>query len=515
MNILSKIGILLLFCMGCQSIGLYAQTADVPLLQLDFESKKAVKKARLKGKYKRREAGKGKALYMQSGDTAGAHWVRLSLPEILVAGNSLSIKVKVKAENVTVPPHSYNGIKVMIKNQTPWGYDYPQVNLPQGSFDWREVTLATGIPAGSQNTELVLGLEECAGEVWFDDLEVSVVPLANGNLRKVQSPYTGHIEKRLRGMMVNTFATAEDLRTLASWGANLVRWQTTWEGFPQSKADTASLYSYKQWLDSVAGHMSQLMPLCRELGIKVVLDLHTLPGGRLDGKDEFRIFNDKYWQDAFRDIWKELALRFRDEPAIWAYDIANEPIEGTVTQGLLDWPQLAEATIKDIRQIDTAHAIIVEGRFGGQLLGLLGMKPVDDPKVVYSLHMYEPGAFTHQGVGSRPVGVSYPSVIDGVVWDKRMLETAFITVKDWQRKYNVHLYIGEFSAIRWAPGTSAYDYLRDCIEIFEEAGWDWTYHAFREWHGWSVEHTEDPNNYNVSETPTQRQQLFMEWFRKK
>jgi hypothetical protein len=26
--------------------------------------------------------------------------------------------------------------------------------------------------------------------------------------------------------------------------------------------------------------------------------------------------------------------------------------------------------------------------------------------------------------------------------------------------------------------------MRDAIELFEEAGWDWTYHAFREWQGW-------------------------------
>jgi hypothetical protein len=53
------------------------------------------------------------------------------------------------------------------------------------------------------------------------------------------------------------------------------------------------------------------------------------------------------------------------------------------------------------------------------------------------------------------------------------------------KKYRVHLYVGEFSTIRWAPG--AEDYLRDAIEIFEKHGWDWSYHAYREWHGWNLE----------------------------
>ncbi len=29
--------------------------------------------------------------------------------------------------------------------------------------------------------------------------------------------------------------------------------------------------------------------------------------------------------------------------------------------------------------------------------------------------------------------------------------------------------------------------IRDCIAVFEELGWDWTYHAYREYQGWSVQ----------------------------
>ena len=53
------------------------------------------------------------------------------------------------------------------------------------------------------------------------------------------------------------------------------------------------------------------------------------------------------------------------------------------------------------------------------------------------------------------------------------------------REHDARILVGEFSAITWAPG--AENYIRDCIEVFEEYGWDWCYHAFREWDGWSVE----------------------------
>ena len=45
---------------------------------------------------------------------------------------------------------------------------------------------------------------------------------------------------------------------------------------------------------------------------------------------------------------------------------------------------------------------------------------------------------------------------------------------------------GEFSVINWAKGGDRY--LADMIELFEEYGWDWAYHAFREWDAWSIEH---------------------------
>ena len=69
-----------------------------------------------------------------------------------------------------------------------------------------------------------------------------------------------------------------------------------------------------------------------------------------------------------------------------------------------------------------------------------------------------------------------------------------------------------FSAIRWAPDHRAFRYLRDVIDIFEQHGWDWSYHAFREWQGWSIEHGPDRQDSKPAETITDRQQLLLDWF---
>ena len=97
---------------------------------------------------------------------------------------------------------------------------------------------------------------------------------------------------------------------------------------------------------------------------------------------------------------------------------------------------------------------------------------------------------------------------------KAELERALHPVVDFQKRFNVQIYMGEFSAIRLAPNQSAHRYLKDVIDIFEAHDWDWSYHAFREWSGWSVEHTEDPQNNQPAAQPTERQKLLQSWYAK-
>jgi len=52
------------------------------------------------------------------------------------------------------------------------------------------------------------------------------------------------------------------------------------------------------------------------------------------------------------------------------------------------------------------------------------------------------------------------------------------------------------------------------LEIFEAEGWDWGYHAYREWYGWSLEHeASDPKNVQQVGS-TDRLELFKSYFAK-
>jgi len=97
--------------------------------------------------------------------------------------------------------------------------------------------------------------------------------------------------RRFRGTMINPNLKEEDFRVLASWKANHIRWQLVWggDGHP---ADNATVSQYEAWLESALKQFDLMVPVLRELGLNVLLDLHTSPGGR-DPKENWRMFNEK------------------------------------------------------------------------------------------------------------------------------------------------------------------------------------------------------------------------------
>jgi hypothetical protein len=324
--------------------------------------------------------------------------------------------------------------------------------------------------------------------------------------------YKGHPLPRLRGAMISPQVTAEDLRVLGTqWRANHVRWQLVWGGFPHGPADKGDLAAYDAWLESALGHLDERLPVCRRSGLLVLIDLHTPPGGR-DRAGACRLFHEKRFQDAFLRTWEKIARRYKGNRTVWGYDLVNEPVEGTVAGGLLDWHALAGRAAKAVRAIDPGHALVVEPAPWGSPSALRRFEPLPVLGVVYSVHMYEPHRFTHQGVGRSRTGIRYPGVVGGRYVGKGQLRQVLRPVVEYQRDHRVAIYVGEFSAVRWAPGHSAYNYLRDLIDLFEEQGWDWAYHAFREWDGWSVEHGPDPQDHAPSATPTDRERLLRSWY---
>lgn len=310
---------------------------------------------------------------------------------------------------------------------------------------------------------------------------------------------------RLRGAMMSTRASAEDIRAVRALGANLVRWQLTWDGFPKGPADYSTLAEYRAWLDSALAHFDSVLPVLEEQKIRVVLDLHTPPGGRNQWFD-VAMFGRPELEDEFVAIWERLAKRYKGRRAIWAFDLLNEPSTGRPDPDG-EWRKLAMKAIAVIRKADPGRRIIYGPAAWSGASTFQGLQPLAAGNIVYTFHFYDPSKFTHQGVFENPMGFDYPGTIDGNRWDKAALKEALAPVIEFQKRAKAPIYVGEFSAIRWAPNGSALRWLQDAIDLFEEQGWHWSYHAFREWQGWSVEHGEAKEDEARSAAPGARHLL--------
>lgn len=301
---------------------------------------------------------------------------------------------------------------------------------------------------------------------------------------------------RWRGVnMALEMADETDLHYLATqWNANLVRvclyMAGEWGYFvPNPKNPTA--IQERDW-----EALDRFLLTCQASGLRVIIDLHQWLG--------YQYLNDKWsqllwqvteYQDALVAFWQSLAARYAAwGEVIYGYDLLNEPHWNDVSVETLSskWFQLASRIAKAIREVDRAHAIIIECPSWGNPDGFDAMLPLDVENIIYSFHMWVPHSLTHQGVSGRPVGIQYiegtiPQLggLTGVEWLRRQLQP----VLNFRNRYGVPIMVGEIGVSACTDDLSRARYLRDCLNLFEEFGFDYCLWCYAEWGCWSLEHT--------------------------
>ncbi len=448
--------------------------------------------------------GHGPILEIGNSDATTALVRSLSLPAQQLAGYPIIVSCDVSADSISAKPELWNGIKVAAHIVYPGGEDWPQANLPIGTFDTRRVFMRFQIPENATEVSVRFGLEKVTGTVRFSGLSILRgekfvrAPAAPAD----QPIFTGHDDVlRLRGAMVDPKITESDLATFADqWHGNVIRYQLLCE-VPGATGPGADFTAYDSWLDGALAKTDLVLGWAAKHHVKVVLDLHTPPGGK--GFTTGSLFVNAAAQQHFVEVWRKMTQRYKGNTTIWGFDLVNEPNDDETAPDCKDWQALSLVAGQAVREIDPDRTLIIEPSKYGGLTGWPNFNPLPLTHVVYSFHMYDPLIFTHQGVIGRDRGpVPYPGAIDGKMWNRDALLAAMQPAIDFAQRYRVHMYVGEFSAVRWAPGAD--HYLADVTSLFEAQGWDWSYHAYREWQGWNLEIGTDKNDQGVSSTPTAR-----------
>ncbi|MBS1370760.1 MAG: cellulase family glycosylhydrolase [Lentisphaeria bacterium] len=434
------------------------------------------------------------------------------------AGCMAEFSIRARAKEVSEPRNYYNGVKFMLNFTDADGREYwNNVLSLSGTFDWRTISFCAtvGVPGGK--SQLKLGLQESSGEVEFDLDSLRVTKLFSTPDETYTADYSDAVRStpQLRGVMSPVRFREEDFATLREWNVNLVRAQMI-RNWHKANAER-DLGDYDRWLDGMLDHYEEMFKLGHEkYGLRFVIDLHTLPGGRYENR-EMAMFHEKLFADHFIAVWKKIATRFRDNPAVWGYDLVNEPVQ--IRRAPYDYWSLQRQAAEAVRAIDPERPIFLESNMSDAPETFRYLAPLRLKNIIYQVHMYKPGAYTHQRVkvrdgrlrpGEKPI--AYPGVIGGTRYDREELRRDLQPVRDFQQKYGARIYVGEFSAAVWAPGAA--EYLRDLIAIFEEYGWDWTYHAFRESAVWDVEKAGTDRTDIRPAADTDRKRVLLEAFKR-
>jgi len=251
--------------------------------------------------------------------------------------------------------------------------------------------------------------------------------------------------------------------------------------------------------------------------IRVVVAPLDLPGNRWiqnnDKRRDLRLWNDKaYWKQA-ATYWAELAAGLKDHPAICAYNIINEPTPEMKTgldehssvpryqawykkyKGTAhDLPAFYETVIAAIREVDTETPIMLDAGWFALPRAFAYWPTIDDDKVLYAFHMYEPYAFTNPRNFRREEPYGYPGRIPfgekKLVWNKQQIDRYLAPFFDWARARGIpinRLVCGEFGCYRRNEGAATY--LTDVLDVLNEHDLHWAFYSFREdeWDGYDYE----------------------------
>jgi endoglucanase len=134
-----------------------------------------------------------------------------------------------------------------------------------------------------------------------------------------------------------------------------------------------------------AGLIDKMLVQAGKSGIGVILDVHNY------GRYKEQVIGSRAVSvDQYRDLMRRIAERWHSAPALYAYDLMNEPHDDSDAI----WPKAAQAGINAIRASDPKRLIIVEGRSWSSAArwpqyndDLLALK---DPanNLVFSAHLY-------------------------------------------------------------------------------------------------------------------------------
>ena len=264
-----------------------------------------------------------------------------------------------------------------------------------------------------------------------------------------------------------------DFEWMAEWGFDFVRLPLSYWCWSEPNPDT-----WLQMDEAILGEIDRCVELGGQYGVHVNINLHRAPGYCVNPPAEpLNLWADEQALDACCAHWAHFAERYKGIPNEQVtFDLLNEPPQ-------IDEPtyvRVVERLVAAIREEDPDRLIIADGLLWGRepVHGLVGLD------LAQSTRGYDPMQISHykaswvQSEGwAEP---TWPLTLEGEPeWNRdRLLRER---IEPWKalEAQGVGVHVGEWGAFSHTPHRVVLAWMKDQLELWEEAGWGWAMWNFR------------------------------------
>jgi len=275
------------------------------------------------------------------------------------------------------------------------------------------------------------------------------------------------LEKFVARKQGNPAFNESDFALMAEWGFNFAR-------LPMSYLCWVDPTDWLRLRESELRQIDEAVELGRKHGVHVNLNFHRAPGYCVNPqKEPLDLWKDEKALEACAFHWAHFAKRYQGIPnSRLSFDLVNEPADLPEST----YARVVKRLVEAIRAEDAQRLIIADGlKWGTQpvfSLATLG--------IAQSTRGYAPMRISHhranwiKGSDTWPEPAWPLQIKEGDVWDKERLRKEQIAPWKELEAQGVGIHVGEWGAFNQTPHRVALAWMRDQLELWQEAGWGWS-----------------------------------------
>ena len=218
--------------------------------------------------------------------------------------------------------------------------------------------------------------------------------------------------------------------------------------------------------------------LGRKYGVHINLNFHRAPGYCINPpKEPLDLWTNEKALDACAFHWGQFAKRYRGIPnERLSFDLINEPSD--VSEKV--YVRVVKHLVQAIRAEDPQRLILADGLDCGRV----PVSGLVDLGIAQSTHWYDPIELTFfQAPWLKDAGVTGIDTWPTPDWPMQRAHKQFENketlrqnlVMPWKKleQRGVGVHVGEFAVYNRTPHPVTLAWLRDCLDLWKEAGWGW------------------------------------------